>query len=61
VRGIDMRKAAGRDFPPITASVGAAVAPDEGPDAKTLLACAFERMWNARAAGGDRALSGAVQ
>ena len=54
VRGIDMRKAAGRDFPPLVGSVGVAVAPGDAPDAKTLIARAFERMWEARAAGGDR-------
>jgi diguanylate cyclase (GGDEF)-like protein len=57
VRGVDMRKAAGRDFPPLTASVGVAVSPDDGADAKTLVARAFERMWGARNAGGDRVLS----
>jgi len=54
VRGVDMRKAAGRDFAPLTASVGVAVSPDDGPDAKALVARAFERMWSARNAGGDR-------
>jgi diguanylate cyclase (GGDEF)-like protein len=54
VRGIDMRKAAGREFPPLTASVGVAVAPADGRDAKALVACAFERMGKARSAGGDR-------
>jgi len=54
VRGVDMRKATGREFPALTASVGVAVAPDDAPDAKTLLARAFQRMWDARAAGGDR-------
>ena len=61
VRGIDMRKAAGRDFPPLAASVGVAVSPDDGADAKTLLARAFERMWEARAAGGDRVVSEAAR
>lgn len=58
VRGVDMRKAAGREFPPLTASVGVAVSPEDGADAKALVARAFERMWDARAAGGDRVLPG---
>jgi diguanylate cyclase (GGDEF)-like protein len=61
VRGIDMRKAAGRDFAPLAASVGVAVAPGDAPDAKALVARAFERMWEARAAGGDRVSPGAAQ
>jgi diguanylate cyclase len=56
VRGIDMRKATGREFPPLTASLGVAVSPDDSPDAKALVAGAFERMWDARSAGGDRVL-----
>ncbi len=56
VHGIDMRKAAGREFPPLAASVGFAVSPDDGADAKALVARAFERMWEARNAGGDRVL-----
>jgi diguanylate cyclase (GGDEF)-like protein len=57
VRGIDMRKATGREFPPLTASVGVAVAPDEAPEAKALVTRAFQRMWDARAAGGDRVVA----
>ena len=56
VRALDMRKATGREFPPLTASLGVAVSPDDGPDAKALVARAFERMWDARSAGGDRVL-----
>lgn len=56
VRGIDMRAAAGREFPPLTASVGVALSPQDGDEAKALVARAFERMWDARAAGGDRVL-----
>jgi diguanylate cyclase len=60
VRSIDMRKAAGREFPPLTASLGVAVAPGDGTDAKTLVSLAFERMWSARNAGGDRVVPGAA-
>jgi len=58
VHGVDMRRATGREFPPLTASVGVAVAPGDAPDAKTLMARAFQRMWDARAAGGDRVVAG---
>ncbi len=58
VRGLDMAKAAGRELPPLTASVGVAVSPGDGLEAKALVAGAFDRMWDARAAGGDRVLCG---
>jgi diguanylate cyclase (GGDEF)-like protein len=60
VRGLDMRKATGREFAPLTGSVGVAAAPADAADAKALVAAAFERMWAARSAGGDRVAPGAT-
>jgi len=56
VRAIDVRQATGSDALSLTGSVGASVHPLPAGDAKTLVTRAFERMWEARNAGGDRVL-----
>jgi len=56
VRGIDVRQATGSDAISLTGSVGASVHPAPSTDAKTLVTRAFDRMWEARNAGGDRVL-----
>ena len=56
VRGIDVKKATGSADISLTGSVGASVHPAPAGDAKALVARAFERMWEARNAGGDRVL-----
>jgi diguanylate cyclase (GGDEF)-like protein len=56
VRGIDLRPVTGGDAVSLTGSVGASAHPAPAPDAKSLVGRAFERMWEARNAGGDRVL-----
>ena len=56
VRGIDVQKATGSTAVTLTGSVGVSVHPAPFADAKSLVARAFERMWEARSAGGDRVL-----
>ncbi len=57
VRCIDVQKATGSAELSLTGSVGASVHPAPSSDAKTLVTRAFERMWEARNAGGDRVLA----
>jgi diguanylate cyclase (GGDEF)-like protein len=57
VRGIDVRQATGSDEIRLTGSVGASQFPSPAPDAKALVARAFEQLWQARNAGGDRVLA----
>jgi diguanylate cyclase (GGDEF)-like protein len=54
VRGIDLRPVTGAETISLTGSVGASVFPAPALDAKALVGRAFERMWEARNAGGDR-------
>ena len=56
VRGIDVQKATGSTSVTLTGSVGVSVHPAPSADAKSLVTRAFERMWEARGAGGDRVL-----
>jgi diguanylate cyclase len=57
VRAIDVRKATGSDAVTLTGSVGVSVHPIPAADAKTLVTRAFEKMWEARNAGGNRVLA----
>jgi diguanylate cyclase (GGDEF)-like protein len=57
VRAIDLRPVVGADPFALTGSVGVSAYPAPAADAKTLVARAFERMWEARNAGGDRVAS----
>ncbi len=56
MRGIDVRKVTGSDTISLTGSVGVSSHPAPAADARSLVARAFERMWEARNAGGDRIL-----
>jgi diguanylate cyclase (GGDEF)-like protein len=56
VRAIDVSKATGSDAITLTGSVGVSVHPTPAADAKTLVTRAFEKMWEARNAGGNRIL-----
>jgi diguanylate cyclase (GGDEF)-like protein len=56
VRAVDVQKATGSTSISLTGSVGVSVHPTPAADAKALVARAFERMWEARGAGGDRVL-----
>ena len=56
VRAIDVRQATGSDTITLTGSVGASSHPSPAADAKSLVARAFEQLWQARNAGGDRIL-----
>ena len=56
MRAIDVRKITGSDALSLTGSVGASAHPQPCADAKALVTRAFERMWEARNAGGDRVL-----
>ena len=56
VRAIDVRQATGSDTISLTGSVGVSSHPRPSADAKTLVARAFEQLWAARNAGGDRIL-----
>ncbi len=57
VRSVDVRKATGSDAVSLTGSVGVSAHPAPAGDAKALVTRAFDRMWKAREAGGDRVLS----
>ncbi len=54
MRAVDVKQATGSDAISLTGSVGVSTHPAPAPDARTLVAHAFERMWEARNAGGDR-------
>ncbi len=56
MRAIDVKKITGSDAISLTGSVGVSSHPAPAADAKTLVARAFERMWEARNAGGNRVL-----
>jgi diguanylate cyclase (GGDEF)-like protein len=56
VRAIDVRQATGSDAISLTGSVGVSAHPVPAADARALVTRAFERMWEARNAGGDRVL-----
>jgi diguanylate cyclase len=56
MRAIDVKKITGSDAISLTGSVGVSSHPAPAADAKSLVARAFERMWEARNAGGDRIL-----
>jgi diguanylate cyclase (GGDEF)-like protein len=56
MRAIDVKAVTGSDAISLTGSVGVSTHPAPAADAKALVARAFERMWEARNAGGDRIL-----
>jgi diguanylate cyclase len=56
VKAVDVRQATGSDSVTLTGSVGVSAHPSPAADAKALVARAFEQMWQARNAGGDRIL-----
>lgn len=56
MHAIDVKKITGSDAISLTGSVGVSSHPAPAADAKALVARAFERMWEARNAGGDRIL-----
>jgi diguanylate cyclase (GGDEF)-like protein len=56
VRAIDVRPITGNDSFVITASVGTSTHPSPASDARALVARAYEQLWSARNAGGDRIL-----
>jgi diguanylate cyclase (GGDEF)-like protein len=56
MHSIDVKKITGSDAISLTGSVGVSSHPAPAADAKTLVARAFERMWEARNAGGNRIL-----
>ena len=56
VRAIDLKPFTGGETFLLTGSVGASSHPAPAPDAKALIARAFEQLWTARSAGGDRVL-----
>jgi len=56
MRAIDVKQVTGSDAISLTGSVGVSTHPAPAIDAKTLVTRAFERMWEARNAGGDRIL-----
>ncbi len=56
IRAIDMRAVTGSDSFVLTGSVGVSSLPEPAPDAPSLVTRAFEQMWSARGAGGDRVL-----
>ncbi len=56
VRAIDVRQVTGSAEISLTGSVGVSSHPAPAEDAKALVARAFERLWAAREAGGDRVL-----
>jgi diguanylate cyclase (GGDEF)-like protein len=57
MRAIDVKRITGSDSAiSLTGSVGVSAHPAPAADAKSLVARAFERMWEARNAGGDRIL-----
>ncbi len=56
MRAIDVRLATGSDTISLTGSVGVSQYPMPAADAKTLVTRAFDQLWQARDAGGDRIL-----
>jgi diguanylate cyclase (GGDEF)-like protein len=56
MRAIDVKQVTGSDAITLTGSVGVSTHPAPAADAKSLVTRAFERMWEARNAGGDRIL-----
>jgi len=56
MRAIDVKQVTGSDAISLTGSVGVSTHPAPAVDARALVARAFERMWEARSAGGDRIL-----
>jgi diguanylate cyclase (GGDEF)-like protein len=56
VHAIDVRQATGSDEIRLTGSVGVSQYPSPAADAKALVTRAFEQLWQARNAGGDRIL-----
>jgi diguanylate cyclase len=56
MRAIDVKQVTGSDAITLTGSVGVSSHPSPSADAKSLVSRAFERMWEARNAGGDRIL-----
>jgi len=56
MRAIDVKRITGSDAISLTGSVGVSAHPAPAADARSLVARAFERMWEARNAGGDRIL-----
>ncbi len=56
VRAVDVKQVTGSETLVLTGSVGASSHPSPAADAKTLVTRAFERLWAARSAGGDRVL-----
>jgi diguanylate cyclase (GGDEF)-like protein len=56
MRAIDVKQVTGSDAISLTGSVGVSSHPAPAADAKSLVTRAFERMWEARNAGGDRIL-----
>jgi diguanylate cyclase (GGDEF)-like protein len=54
MRAIDMKQVTGSGAISLTGSVGVSSYPSPAADAKSLITRAFERMWEARNAGGDR-------
>jgi len=57
MRAVDVKKITGSDAISLTGSVGVSSHPAPAADARSLVARAFERMWEARNAGGDRILA----
>ncbi|MGA2643048.1 MAG: GGDEF domain-containing protein [Spirochaetia bacterium] len=56
MRALDVKQVTGSDAISLTGSVGVSTHPAPAADAKALVTRAFERMWEARNAGGDRIL-----
>ncbi len=56
VKAIDVRQVTGSDAVCLTGSVGVSAHPAPAADAKALVVRAFDQMWQARGAGGDRVL-----
>jgi diguanylate cyclase len=56
VCAVDVRQATGSDAVTLTGSVGVSAYPAAAADAKALVAQAFQKMWDARNAGGNRVL-----
>jgi diguanylate cyclase (GGDEF)-like protein len=56
MHAIDLKKVTGSDAITLTGSVGVSTHPAPAGDAKALVSRAFERMWEARNAGGNRIL-----
>ncbi|MGO9308929.1 MAG: diguanylate cyclase [Spirochaetia bacterium] len=56
MRAVDVKQVTGSDAISLTGSVGVSTHPAPAADARALVTRAFERMWEARNAGGDRIL-----